>query len=774
MKDTVSKTKRFLIPILALVIISIILISSINTYININAFEKYIKNDIELSKKEFIKKHNDNIKKQVSFVNDSIKFKETKVEEQLKKELNLRMHIARSICDFVYNNYKDTLTEHQMRQMVAKQLAAIRFDKENRGYYFAYQNSTRLVYEHVHKETIGTSMAHVNDTRGVNVALAHDKALESGKEIGLLKRYFYKPGNRVIGYPKLVSVTEYKPLDLLIGTGEYLDVIENRLKKEVIERFQSLKLNQNLFLAIIDLHNIKGGEDFATVLINTVNKKIIGKKINSNIKDSKGINFREVYLKDLEEKGYSFLDHWYMKESENKQKRVKAYIYLQKDWNWVIVSGYYFEDLEKQIKELEDNLSTYKEQNILDTIYLISIISVIGIIIAIFISLMIDKTIRQYTGEILKNKLELELAQEVAKMGSWSINIQTEKLTCSDETYNIFEIEKNEENLTVNTLLEKIHPEDKEYVKKQYKHCLKDKKSISLTHRLLSINGTIKILEVKSDIILDEKQEPIIMNGTTQDITKEYKKNQELKEKEKILLEKEKLASMGEMIGNIAHQWRQPLSIISTSATGMAIKKHYGELSEEEFLENCELIHKNTQYLSTTIDDFRNFIKGERVLKDINLKENIESFLHLIEGTKKSNDINIIIDIDENINIKSYPNELIQCYINIFNNSKDAFISNNIENRLIFISVEKIDTNIIIQMKDNAGGIPENILSKVFEPYFTTKHEGVGTGLGLHMTYKLITEGMESEINVKNSTFSYNEKLYKGALFKIILNTPSE
>ena len=258
-------------------------------------------------------------------------------------------------------------------------------------------------------------------------------------------------------------------------------------------------------------------------------------------------------------------------------------------------------------------------------------------------------------------------------------------------------------------------------------------------------------------VYLDENEVLV----TLQDIT-------EIQKKDKLIFEQSKMASMGEMIGNIAHQWRQPLSVISTGATGMIMQKEYGLLTDEQFVETCNSINDNVQYLSKTIDDFRNFIEGDRKLELFNLKENIESLLHLVEGSIKSYNIDVILYLDKDISIEGYPNELVQCFINIFNNSKDILI-NKSSRRLIFISTYILDHKIYIEFKDNAGGIDEKIISKIFDPYFTTKHQSQGTGLGLNMTYTIITDGMNGSINPSNVTFTYDNKNYKGAQFKICL-----
>ena len=131
--------------------------------------------------------------------------------------------------------------------------------------------------------------------------------------------------------------------------------------------------------------------------------------------------------------------------------------------------------------------------------------------------------------------------------------------------------------------------------------------------------------------------------------------------------------------------------------------------------------------------------------------------------------IEIVLNLDDNIKINGYENELIQCFINIFNNAKDALAQNNIEQKYIFLSTSQDNDNIIIKIKDNAGGIPEDILPRVFEPYFTTKHQSNGTGLGLHMSYNLIVEGVNGSMYADNVTYLYNAQEYKGAELTITI-----
>jgi len=268
-----------------------------------------------------------------------------------------------------------------------------------------------------------------------------------------------------------------------------------------------------------------------------------------------------------------------------------------------------------------------------------------------------------------------------------------------------------------------------------------------------------------------------IVNEKTSEL-KELNNNLEIKikdaihenrEKDKILANQAKMVSMGEMIGNIAHQWRQPLSVISTGVTGMQVQKEYGLLDDKQFHKTCTMINDNAQYLSKTIDDFKNFILGDRQKKIFYLLDSLHTFKHLIEGSINKNEIELILDIDKRLQINGYENELVQCVINIFNNSKDALIENKIENKIIIISASEHDGFIILDIQDNAKGIDLDIINKIFEPYFTTKHKSQGTGIGLNMTYKLIVNGMKGTITAKNKTFMHNNISYNGALFQIAI-----
>ena len=275
------------------------------------------------------------------------------------------------------------------------------------------------------------------------------------------------------------------------------------------------------------------------------------------------------------------------------------------------------------------------------------------------------------------------------------------------------------------------------------------------------------IEQINRDLEESEHELQLLNESLEQRVKEEIEKNNQIQKK---LFHSEKMVAMGEMIGNIAHQWRQPLSMITTSVTGMKLQQSIGILDGEDLVKNCDAINEAAQYLSHTIDDFRDFIKGDKEKSKFNLTQTIKKALNIQSSSIKNHELKIITNLDDSIQIESFPNALIQSFINIFNNSKDILkLKNNRLERFIFITTYKQNDKVYLSIKDNGGGIPDEIIHKIFDAYFTTKHQSQGTGLGLHMTYNLIVQHMHGLIDVHNVEFDYEGKHYTGAEFLIIL-----
>ena len=240
---------------------------------------------------------------------------------------------------------------------------------------------------------------------------------------------------------------------------------------------------------------------------------------------------------------------------------------------------------------------------------------------------------------------------------------------------------------------------------------------------------------------------------------------EQIREHEKMLLIQSKSAIMGEMLEMVAHQWRQPLTAIGMISNNMLFsiiltESENEELDKKLFENELEDINKQVRYLSDTIDDFRNFFKESKSKQEFFIEEAIDKGVSLLR--KQFEQSSIVIEIKngcEKTLLYTYKNELTQVFLNILHNSKDAFDSSDIKNKKIVIDCTKDDKNIIIKIEDNAGGIPEDVISKMFEPYFSTKKEKNGTGLGLYMSKIIINRHLEGSIFAKN--------IDKGASFTI-------
>ncbi|WP_419765018.1 MAG: PAS domain S-box protein [Arcobacter sp.] len=246
---------------------------------------------------------------------------------------------------------------------------------------------------------------------------------------------------------------------------------------------------------------------------------------------------------------------------------------------------------------------------------------------------------------------------------------------------------------------------------------------------------------------------------------------EEKKEKDRLLYHKSKMEAMGEMIENIAHQWRQPLSAITTSASGIKLQKEFGTLSDENLIKCIDIIVDTSNHLSSTIDDFRNFFKQTKEKNTFNIEEPFKKALKLLSAQLDNKNIELIKNID-NIEITSLENELIHVILNILNNAIDAydnFDEKEFDKKYIFIDCYKENDFLNIEIKDNAKGIKDEIIDRIFEPYFTTKHRSDGTGIGLFMTQEIVHKHLGGDIEVEKLTFKYDNNIYTGSKFIIKL-----
>ncbi len=346
----------------------------------------------------------------------------------------------------------------------------------------------------------------------------------------------------------------------------------------------------------------------------------------------------------------------------------------------------------------------------------------LGSIVVVFI---ISFLVARY---ILEPVLELtKVAKEVAKN---NLNIRT-KIQRNDEIGDLAN--------DFNTMIEKLE---------------KSKKALKHSHDLLE-----KRVEERTYELEEKSKELEELNKTLDERVK--KESAKSRKNEQLLIQQSRQAAMGEMIGNIAHQWRQPLNALGLVLQNIHFAYQMDELNDEFMQNSIDKGKKLTKSMSKTIDDFRNFFKPNKIKENFNLSLVIKNTIELLEASYNNNNITLKTELDESIVIEGYPSEFSQVILNILSNAKDALIEHKKHNRQVFIKLIQEDTNVFITIEDNAGGIPEDIITKIFDPYFTTKEEGKGTGIGLYMSKMIIENNMSGKISVQNEE--------NGAFFTIIL-----
>jgi len=293
--------------------------------------------------------------------------------------------------------------------------------------------------------------------------------------------------------------------------------------------------------------------------------------------------------------------------------------------------------------------------------------------------------------------------------------------------------------------------------------------------RMLHKDGSLVPVLVNATTLRDEKGEPYRSFAFYTNLSERYNYEQERdkfyvqleklnkqlelkvqaeveknRKKDELMFKQSRYAQMGEMINMIAHQWRQPLNAISSAAINTKFQVELGEVDNKALVESSEFIEFQCQKMSETINDFMNFFKPSKEKEQFLISEVIKNILSIAGAQLKNRLIDFQTIGNLEVEITAYKNELEHILLNLINNSKDAFDESNIENKFIRVEVLEIDDDIEIKVLDNAGGIKEEIMDRIFDPYFTTKEQGKGTGIGLYMTKNMVERNFKGSIFVKN------------------------
>jgi PAS domain S-box-containing protein len=377
--------------------------------------------------------------------------------------------------------------------------------------------------------------------------------------------------------------------------------------------------------------------------------------------------------------------------------------------------------------------------------------------------------IEQQRGEdaLRASEARLNQAQHIAHIGSWELDLATNALHWSDEIYRMFEIDREKFGASYEAFLNAIHPDDRDMVNQAYTDSVASRTPYDIVHRLLFADGRIKCVNERCETFYDAQGKPTRSIGTVQDITDHKRMEDELRglnenlgrrvdeelaknrEKDHILIQQSRLAAMGEMIHNIAHQWRQPLSALSLIISNIKDDFDFGELDAATLDGAVITSRRLLDKMSSTIDDFRDFFRPDREPGEFNIGSAVEDALFIMDAALKNNRITVEKSFEPNLNAYGYANQFAQAVLNVIANAKEAIQMRKVPAGKIDIRLTCRETSAELAIQDNAGGIPADVLPRIFDPYFTTKEQG--SGIGLYMSKMIIERNIHGKIKVINS-----------------------
>ncbi len=427
------------------------------------------------------------------------------------------------------------------------------------------------------------------------------------------------------------------------------DLNDDELKMDAVRLLNNITFEENKsnYFFAYEIKNMNGGDDFAKLVVNPNRPDLVGQLISTNYQDTDGKKFREIFLRDIRQKGESFTEYAYKKPDSNDANYKLSYFKYYERFNWVIAVGIYTDDIENEIQVKREMLKERVKKQVVQNVILFLMFLSIAILISIAISQKIDDIMKSYEDKVRTNANELE-----------NLNQSLEKKVKE-------EIEKN-------------------------------------------------------------------------------------REKEQLLVQKSKFIALGEMISNIAHQWRQPLSELSSILMFIKFKYSIDALDKETMDKKSKEADRVLEYMSHTIDDFRNFFMPKKEKEEFYLSEAVKIVMSIISSALANYNIKIDIQIDEKIKITTYLNEYKQVLLNILSNAKDILIEKNIQNPQIKIHALEDENYVVLYIEDNGGGVLVEPKGKIFEPYFTTKEDSNGTGIGLYMSKIIVEKNMKGRLRVKN------------------------
>ena len=698
--------------------IIILLVATIIGFILIKTEYDNFKNHIKNFKNTLIEREKFYIKNSVENLKEDINFEEIFILDNKKQKIKNQSIIAYNLALSLLKKTNNLSIEKQIDfiKNSIKQIA----QKNNDINFFILNTNGKLILNSENSKAEGSIFLDFEDINGVK--FINEMINNTNEKQNFVEYFWYQP-NSSITAKKITYSRHLKDLGLIIGSGSFLQTQNIELENKILKK--------------ISTHNYSTKEFILMYKINSLNKIItqsdllVHKHLKPSIEELKAIK-QLLINTNFNANDYIFYD--------NKQKLL--YGVFIKHLRYFITVGIDLSDIYNIIeKERMISLNNMKDK-LFKLFIIIFIITLIFFIFSFIFTKRIEKLFTRYKKIVKENEEKYALL-----------------FNYSNDGFIISEI--NKKNIRIlslnNSALKTIAYDLEEILYKDFFQLfdnlslddILESKSLFKTVKLFTKHKEIKTIELST--IIYEHDNKKLLFASLRDITERTLLKIEKQKQEKILIQKAKMAAMGEMIGDIAHQWRQPLSQVSGLFLDIESAYEYKELNKKYLSNRVNEANDLLEYMSKTIDDFRNFFNPNNKKEDFLIKDAVSNTFKIIDSTLKFYNINFNINIDKEYYILGYKNEYSQAILNIISNAKDVLIEKRISNPQINIYLE-IKEKISLCIEDNAGGINKDIIDKIFDPYFTTKYE-YGTGIGLYMTKLIIEDKMNGQILVSNTKY---------------------
>lgn len=738
-------------PLLAIIIFSIFI-----TYFMEKTSQNQFNHEIKRTTELYTHLNNQKLKEEITKLYHYIKREDADSKKNLKKKIKMRVYEAHAIASKIYEDNKNHKTKKEIFALIKSALGSIIYNN-GRGYFFMDDINGVNLLQPLNKKIENKNLSQLEDVNGYKFKQTIMQTIKDKTE-RFDTYYWYKNSKDLKAYKKISFYKYFEPFNIVIGTGEYIDDFERELKNDVISYIQKFNLNNDNYIFMFN---------FEGIMLAHKNEKLLGLDfLNNRGEQSRKQITKFIEIGKAEAQFLSYFNPSVKKAEYKKTSFVKGY----EKWKWVFGTGYNNGKLLNIIAKAKKDLKIKNEQEFKQILYTSIAITLVLLLVSIMLSKYLENIFSKYRKRIQEEEKGFRNLFEYSNIGLAICDEDGKFLNVNSKFMQMLGYSNNQELLDKSWhTISRDNTTDNE--DKNFSDLVNQKiNTYSIEKLYIKEDGTKIDTFITANLLKQNDKVKNILFSII-DVT-------ELKTKDKVLFQQSKLASMGEMIANIAHQWRQPLSIITTSASGLKLEAELDiEISKEQIKEYSNLVVQQAQYLSNTIDNFRDFLKADKNHKVIKIDKILDYTLALTDATIKNNNIKLIKKVEDNLFINGGINELSEAFINILNNSKDILKEKviNEEERFIFIhAYKKNSSQVAITFKDNGGGIPDDIIDRVFEPYFTSKHQSIGTGLGLAMADKIIRERHQGNISVSNESFEYEGKTYKGACFLIVLNLISK